>query len=305
MARIAAKSAAIVANERLLKQIREDRLPTVWCPGCGHGTILRSLLIALDRLNADPDKTVLVSGIGCSGRAPSYLSYSSVHTTHGRALAFATGIKLANPELTVIVMMGDGDAAAIGGNHLIHAARRNIDLTALVMNNSIYGMTGGQYSPTTPSGDTATTAPYGNIEPSFDICRLGMASGATFVARGTAFHARELSDLLHQAITHKGFSLVEAVSQCPIYYGRQNEMKDAGKMLLWQKEHAIRPEQAAKLSLEEMGDKFLIGVLHRSDRLEYTEAYRRVIEAARLSQGKKYRKVDLYQEHREAMGSGD
>src|SRR6056297_4012169 len=168
----------------IYKYLREDKLPHIWCPGCGHGTILNSLVRAIDDTEMDPDKTVVVSGIGCSGRAPGYLKFDTLHTTHGRAIAFATGIKLANPELNVIVLTGDGDGSAIGGNHLIHGCRRNIDHTVILFNNQIYGMTGGQFSPMTPEGANATTAPYGNIDRNFDLCSLSESAGATFVARG-------------------------------------------------------------------------------------------------------------------------
>ena len=167
------------------KTMRVNRLPHIWCPGCGHGILMRDVAQAIENCGLDPDKVVIVSGIGCSSRAAGYMNYNTLHTTHGRAIAFATGVKLANPELTVIVITGDGDASAIGGNHLIHACRRNIDLTVVVFNNNIYGMTGGQYSPTTPHGEKGTTAPYGNIDYNFDIPKLAEAAGATFTGRCT------------------------------------------------------------------------------------------------------------------------
>ncbi|MCE5196042.1 MAG: thiamine pyrophosphate-dependent enzyme, partial [Negativicutes bacterium] len=168
--------------------LREDKMPHIWCPGCGNGIVMQQVLRAIEELGLDVDKIVLVSGIGCSSRATGYLDFNTLHTTHGRALAFATGVKYANPELTVIVLTGDGDCTAIGGNHLIHACRRNIDLTTVVFNNSIYGMTSGQFSPMTPTGSYATTAPYGNIDRNFDLCKLGQAAGATYVARSTTYH---------------------------------------------------------------------------------------------------------------------
>ncbi len=173
-----------------LKYFRQERLPHIWCPGCGHGTVTGALVRAIARLKLDKNKVCVVSGIGCSSRAPGYLDFDTLHTTHGRALAFATGIKLARPDIKVIVMMGDGDCSAIGGNHFIHAARRNIGITTVVMNNNIYGMTSGQYSPMTPKGFLGTTAPYGNVERSFDLCKLAEAAGATYVARATSYHAR-------------------------------------------------------------------------------------------------------------------
>ena len=229
----------------------------------------------------DKDKTVLVSGIGCSSRAPVYVDFNTLHTTHGRAIPFATGIKLANPDLTVVVFTGDGDAAAIGGNHLIHAARRNVDLTVIILNNSIYGMTSGQYSPQTPTGAFGTTAPYGNIERPFDLCKLAEAAGATYVARGTAFHARLLPPLIEKAIQNKGFSLVEAISQCPVYYGRKNKISTPVDMLKWQKDHAVSVKQAQSMSAEEMTGKFVIGELTNSPAPEYTEEYQKIIEQAK------------------------
>src|SRR5210317_692885 len=188
------------------KYLRHDKkFPHVWCPGCGNGIVLGAMIRAIDRLAYRKDDIVMVSGIGCSGRLPVYVDFNTLHTTHGRALTFATGVKLAKPELKVIVVMGDGDATAIGGNHFIHAARRNIDLTAIIINNAIYGMTGGQCSPATPIGARATTAPYTNIEPAFDIAGLAVTAGAAFVARGTAYHAQKLHSLIAQAVKKPGF----------------------------------------------------------------------------------------------------
>jgi 2-oxoglutarate ferredoxin oxidoreductase subunit beta len=174
-------------------------------------------------MGLEKNKTATISGIGCTGRLPTYIDTNTLHTTHGRALGFATGVKLANPELTVVTAMGDGDAVAIGGNHFIHACRRNIDITAIVANNCIYGMTGGQYSPTTPHGKRGTTAPYGNVEYEFDIVSLAAGAGATFVARTSVYHVRELDKILERAIRHPGFSVVEVVSNCYTSYGRLNK----------------------------------------------------------------------------------
>ncbi|HKJ88351.1 MAG TPA: thiamine pyrophosphate-dependent enzyme, partial [Gammaproteobacteria bacterium] len=171
------------------KYLRADKLPHIWCPGCGHGTVLKSLIRAVDKSGFEKNDICMVSGIGCSSRTPGYVDFNTLHTLHGRAFAFATGVKMGNPRLKVIVVTGDGDALAIGGNHFIHACRRNIDLTVLVYTNAIYGMTGGQYSPTTPQEKIATTSRYGNIEPPFDTCKMAQASGASFVARGTAYHS--------------------------------------------------------------------------------------------------------------------
>ena len=208
--------------------MRIDHLPHIWCPGCGNGTIMRDVAVAIQELIDDPEvslnreNVVIVSGIGCSSRAAGYLDFNSIHTTHGRAIAFASGIKLANPKLNVIVLTGDGDCSAIGGNHLIHAARRNLGLTVIAFNNNIYGMTGGQYSPATPNGERATTAPYGNVDRPFDIASLATGAGASFAARGDVYHVRETIDIIKEAILHKGFSLVDVYSVCPTYYGRKN-----------------------------------------------------------------------------------
>ncbi len=262
------------------KYYRLNHLPHMWCPGCGNGIVTSATVKAIDKLGLDQDKTTIVSGIGCSSRASGYLDFDTVHSAHGRAIPFATGIKLANPELNVIVMTGDGDATAIGGNHFIHAARRNINLTVILFNNSIYGMTGGQYSPLTPLHSKAATAPYGTIERPFNVVELAKGAGATFVARGTTFHAQQLSDVIAQAISHDGFALVEAITACPIGYGRQNKSGDGANMLKWQKDHAVTAAQAAKLSAAEMADKFIIGVLHRSEAPEYTKQYDELINAA-------------------------
>ena len=212
---------------------------TLWCAGCTNGIVTRALIDAFLSLGTDTEKIVVVAGIGCAGRITSYLEYSTLHTAHGRALAVATGAKLADPDLEIVVVMGDGDCAAIGGNHLIHAARRNVDLTALVFNNSIYGMTGGQAGPTTHEGDRSKTSPFGNPEPAFDICELAWAAGATYVARGIPHAYLKLVQLIAGGIAHKGFSLVEAVSDCPTYYGRMNTKLDAAGMLAAQKEAAV------------------------------------------------------------------
>lgn len=196
-----------MASALIDKYMRESKLPHIWCPGCGNGILMRDVAQAIENLGLDKKKVVIVSGIGCSSRAAGYMDFNTIHTTHGRAIAFATGIKMAKPELEVIVITGDGDASAIGGNHLIHAARRNIGLTVVVFNNSIYGMTGGQYSPTTPRMDFGTTAPYGNIDRPFDIAALAAGAGASFAARGDAYHVQQTTKLIEQGIAHKGFSI--------------------------------------------------------------------------------------------------
>jgi 2-oxoglutarate ferredoxin oxidoreductase subunit beta len=241
------------------------------------------MIRAIDRVGYKKDDIVMVSGIGCSGRLPVYVDFNTLHTTHGRALTFATGIKLAKPELKVIVVMGDGDATAIGGNHFIHAARRNINLTAIIINNNIYGMTGGQYSPTTPYGMKASTAPYRNIEQAFNIAELAVTAGAIFVGRGAVYHARMLDKLIEKALVKRGFGVVEVITHCHTQYGRRNRMGDAVAMMKWQKEHAVRIEQAADMSEEELKGKFTIGVLVDRELPIYTEQYNLVRQQARES----------------------
>jgi len=259
------------------------KFPHVWCAGCGHGTILACIIRAIHTLELDRNKVILVSGIGCSSRAPVYVDFNTLHTTHGRALSFATGVKMAKPELKVIVITGDGDAVAIGGNHFIHSCRRNIDITTVVFNNSIYGMTGGQVSPTTPEGQRATTAPYGKVGEAFDVCQLASGAGATFVARGTAMNPRHLEKLLVRGISHQGFTVIEAISQCPTIYGRINKQGGPVEMLKWQKDHSITVESFhSKLSRGTSGKdspsllegKFLTGVFTEdNDVLEFCSNY--------------------------------
>ncbi len=263
------------------KYFRPGRLPHIWCPGCGNGVITGTIVKAIDKLGLEKDNVAVISGIGCSSRASGYLDFNTVHSAHGRALPVATGVKLADPKLNVIVVTGDGDATAIGGNHLIHAARRNIAITVVLYNNSIYGMTGGQYSPMTPYGSKATTAPYATIEHDFNITELVKAAGATFVARATTFHAQILTDLIAKGIQHKGFSLIEAVSACPISFGRQNKMGGPADMMKWQRDHAVMLPAWERMTEEQRAGKFPIGVLFETNaRIEYTEAYDQLIARA-------------------------
>jgi 2-oxoglutarate ferredoxin oxidoreductase subunit beta len=256
------------------------KFPNVWCSGCGIGIVMSAIIRAVDRMELDKDEVALVSGIGCTGRMPVYLDFNTMHTTHGRALAFATGLKIAQPGLKVVVIMGDGDALAIGGNHFIHAARRNIDLTAIVVNNSIYGMTGGQYSPTTPLGSRATTAPYGNIEQPLPICELAIAAGASFAARSTVYHAIELDHMIEQAIRKVGFSVVEAVSYCHTTFGRINKLGTPVDMMRRIKDMSVNQAVAEKLSPEERATKIVRGVLWDVEKPEYLALYERVIQRA-------------------------
>lgn len=256
------------------KYLRHDKkFPHVWCPGCGNGIVLGSLIRAIDSLELQKDRVVLVSGIGCSGRMSVYVDFNTLHTTHGRALTFATGIKLVRPELTVIVVMGDGDALSIGGNHFIHAARRNLDITAIIVNNQIYGMTGGQFSSCTPYGAYATTAPYGNIEHAFPIAELAVVAGAPFVARGTVYHAQALEGMVERAINKKGFSVVEVISTCPTQFGRKNRMPDPVSMMKYLKENAVKKEKAEAMAPEELKGRFVIGVLRDYEKPVYMEDY--------------------------------
>ncbi len=257
--------------------LREWAMPHVLCPGCAHGIVLRAFFEAVNRLELDPNKLALVAGIGCSSRLVAYADFCTLHATHGRAPGFATGMKLVRPELDVVVVTGDGDGLAIGGNHLIHAARRNVDLTCLLLNNSIYGMTGGQAAPTTPSGATASTTPYGNTETPFDSCRLMIGAGATFVARALAAEPPAMTDVMASAITHHGFSFVEILTDCPEYFGRYNGLGTGADMLTGMFRHKVDvaiplhtkgfvphlpvpPELAALRT----------GVLHQEDRAVFT-----------------------------------
>jgi len=261
----------------------KKKFPNMWCAGCGIGIVMHAIIRAVDRLGLDKDEVAMISGIGCTGRMPVYVDFNTMHTTHGRALAFATGLKIVRPEMKVIVVMGDGDALAIGGNHFIHAARRNIGLTAIVVNNSVYGMTGGQYSPTTPTGGRTTTAPYGNIEQPFPICDLAQAAGAAFVARSTVYHAIELDRLIGQAIEKKGFSVVEAVSYCHTTYGRLNKLGTPVDMMRYLKENSVKVRDPAERKPKEEEGKIVRGVLVDRDIPEYTELYDQVIEHAQAA----------------------
>ena len=266
-------------SSNLIKEyFRESKLPHIWCPGCSHGIVTRAIAKAIDELGLDKDKVTIVSGIGCSSRAPGYMDFNTLHTTHGRALAFATGVKLANPELDVIVITGDGDASAIGGNHLIHAARRNIDITTIVYNNNIYGMTGGQYSPTTPTNALGTTAPHGNIDKPFDIAQMAAAAGATYAARSTAYHTTQLIKYIKKGIQNKGFSLVEAASICPTYYGRKNKSGSPVKMMEHLKNNFVDIKIIDKLPEDKKAGKELMGEFKDVTEPEYTAEYLKLID---------------------------
>lgn len=228
---ISAAAPAVSATYSFRDYLREDGFPTFWCAGCGNGAIIGALTRALAARGIPPHEVVAVTGIGCFGKADDYLRTHCLHGTHGRAVAFATGVKAARPELSVVALMGDGDCATIGGNHLIHACRRDIGVLAVVSNNLNYGMTGGQYSATTPTGSRTSTSPLGHVEGAFDLCRLAEAAGASFVAKATAAHPVLLQRILTEALGKKGFAFVEVVSTCPTHYGRANRLGDAARML--------------------------------------------------------------------------
>ncbi|HYL20951.1 MAG TPA: thiamine pyrophosphate-dependent enzyme [Gemmatimonadales bacterium] len=265
-------------GEDLRRYLRVEMLPHVWCPGCGHGNVARGIATALERLELPLGQVVMVGGIGCSGRTPFYFNTSAMHTTHGRALAFATGIKLANPALTILVTMGDGDTAAIGGNHFIHACRRNIDLTAIVYNNATYGMTGGQHAPTAPRGTRSSTTPLGSIEPAFDLVELALAAGATYVARTTTFDFDELPRRIAEAIRHPGFAVVEVLTQCPTFHGRLNGLGDAVAMLDYERDQTAPCDEITK---DDLVGKLPLGVFRQEERPEYTHEYAALCRASR------------------------
>ena len=258
--------------------IKEKDFPLFTCPGCTHGTVINAFVRAADELKIDRSKTVIVCAIGCAGRTPTYLDFNVLRVTHGRALAFATGVKLARPDVKVIVFMGDGDALAIGGNHFIHAARRNIDITAVVFRNEIYGMTGGQYSPTTPVGSKATTAPYGMVEPSFDTCKLAASSGATYVARGDAYNVANLYVIMKKALQHKGFAVIEALTSCPVQFGRRNKMADPATMVERIRDMVVTKTAAEKMTEEELDGRFVIGEFVNTRAMELTERYAQMLD---------------------------
>jgi len=263
--------------------IKEKEFPLFTCPGCTHGTVSNALLHVAAKMNLDKADTVIVSAIGCAGRVPVFLDFNVLRVTHGRALAFATGVKMARPDIKVIVLMGDGDAVAIGGNHFIHAARRNIDLTAIVCRNEIYGMTGGQYAPTTPKGSKAATAPYGMLEPTFDVCSLAEGAGATYVARCDAYHVTHLQTTLEKALKHKGFSMVEVITSCPTQFGRRNKQPDPVEMMTKIRDITVMKEAAERMTAEELIGKEIIGeFVHRTDRQELTEVFDQLLEEQSL-----------------------
>lgn len=262
----------------LMNYLRKDRLPTIFCAGCGNGIVMNTFFKGMEMAEIDFENLVLVSGIGCSSRIPGYIKCDSIHSTHGRPISFATGIKLANPGLDVVVFSGDGDTAAIGGNHLIHGARRNINITVICINNNIYGMTGGQISPTSPEGSYGTTAPYGALERPFNLSNLVTAAGATYVARWTVAHPIQLSNSIEKALKNKGFSFIEVMSQCPTYYGRKNKLRTPIEMMQWMKTSSILKNKADKLEESELEGKIIVGEFHNKMEPEFTDKICKLLE---------------------------
>ncbi|NDV18726.1 2-oxoacid:ferredoxin oxidoreductase subunit beta [Pseudodesulfovibrio sp. JC047] len=274
-------------NEIIHQYLRHNKkFPHVLCAGCGHGIVLGTLIRSIHALEIPKDDVVVVAGIGCSGRLAVYVDFNTIHTTHGRALSFATGIKMANPKLNVITIMGDGDALSIGGNHLIHAARRNIGVTALVLNNSIYGMTGGQSSPATPLGSTTMTNPYGQLDSNFDTVELARGAGANYVARGTVFHVNKLEKIMTEAIQRPGFSVVEAITPCHTQYGRKNKFKNPVEMYKWMKKTAISVERYAELPEDKRAGRLPIGVFVERNRPGFEESYAQLRSKLQAKGGK-------------------
>ncbi len=267
----------MTTTAQVREHLRGWAMPHVLCPGCAHGIVGRAFLSAVDDVGIDPDQMAVVAGIGCSSRLVGYLDFCTLHATHGRAPSFAAGIKLARPELTVAVFSGDGDGLAIGGNHLIHAARRNIDLTVVLFNNEIYGMTGGQAAPTTSVGAIASTAPRGSVESPFDACKLMIGAGATFVARAAASEPYTLARIFADALDHEGLSFVEVLSDCPTYFGRYNKLGSGPEMLaaITRSDNRIAIPLAGKRSIPTIDPPDLppgveLGTLHREHRPVFT-----------------------------------
>lgn len=256
--------------------LRTERIPHIWCPGCGIGTAFSSSLIAMRSSGLELEKIAVVSGIGCSGRGAGYVKLDSYHTTHGRAIPFATGMKLANPELTVVVFSGDGDLFAIGGNHFMHAARRNMDLTVICVNNFNYGMTGGQAAATTPHLAKTTTTVRGNPEPPFNLPLLAYASGATYVARWTMLHTRDLTQSVQEALQRRGFSFIEVLAPCPTGYGRRNREKPLDSLKMYQDKAIVRNGAHPAEVILDFKKGITLGKFIEYDRPTFTEAYERI-----------------------------
>ncbi len=281
------KSSSTMTTPKVHEYLRMDgRFPHVWCAGCGIGIMFAALIRAIEELQIPKEKILLASGIGCTSRMPGYLDTDTFHILHGRALAAATGVKLARPDMHVIVVGGDGDMLAIGGNHFIHAARRNIGITCIVLNNFNYGMTGGQQSPTTPQEMFATTAPYGAIEEPVDICNLAAAAGASYVARTTTYNVIQMQKFIKTAMGKKGFRVIEVAAQCPTLFGRLNRMPAPKDLLAWIKNHTITKAQSEQMTPKELEDKIVAGVFADKDVEEFGERYARLTEKVRNNKDK-------------------
>ncbi|MFT7879186.1 MAG: 2-oxoglutarate ferredoxin oxidoreductase subunit beta [Sulfurimonas sp.] len=267
--------------------LRLEKMPTLWCWGCGDGIVLKSFIRAVEKLGLEKDEVCVVSGIGCSGRFSSYVDFNTVHTTHGRTVAFATGIKLANPDKTVVCVAGDGDGLAIGGNHTIHGCRRNIDMTLIIIQNFIYGLTNSQTSPTTPQGMWTVSQKAGNIDPTFDGCELARAAGASFVARENVTAPKKLEKIFVEAMKHRGFSYVEAMSNCHINLGRKNKMQSAMENLDWIDSITMPKKKYDKLSEEEQLNLLPTGILKQDTEVrEYCDMYQDIIDVHQGKRGK-------------------
>ena len=267
------------------KYLRLEKMPTLWCWGCGDGVILKAFVRAIEKMGISQDDVCVVSGIGCSGRFSSYVDFNTVHTTHGRTVAYATGIKLVHPDKLVVCVAGDGDALAIGGNHTIHAARRNIDMTMIVINNFIYGLTNSQTSPTTPKGMWTVTQKAGNIDPTFDTCDLAIAAGASFVARETMIEPKKLEKILIKAMEHKGFSMMEVLSNCHINLGRKNKMVSAMENLEWIDNISTPKKKYDAMTAEEQLNLLPTGILKQDTEAdEYCDMY---AEIQKVHQGQR------------------
>ena len=253
------------------KYLRDLKLP--FCPGCGAFNVMDAFLRAVYELGyKDLSKFVFCSGIGCSSWIPSpYFMADSIHTLHGRSIPVATGVKLMRPDLNVVVFGGDGDIVGIGLSHFVHAARRNLDVLVIMVNNMVYGMTGGQVAPTTPFGAKTTTTPYGSFEYPLDAAKLAVTAGANYVARWTTAHHSEMKEAIKKALTFKGFRFIEAVSQCPTAFGRRVGFKNAAEMVRWFKENSISLEQAEKLNEEDLAAKIVVGEFVQRQRPTLTE----------------------------------
>lgn len=260
--------------------LRTKKMPTLWCWGCGDGVILKAFIRAIDKLGWKMDDICVVSGIGCSGRFSSYINCNTVHTTHGRTIAYATGIKLANPDKKVFCITGDGDGLAIGGNHTIHGCRRNIDINHIVINNFIYGLTNSQTSPTTPQGMWTVTMKRGNIDPTFNACDLAIGAGATFVAREAMLDPKKLERVFVQGFKHNGYSFFDVFSNCHVNLGRKNKMNSAMANLEWIDSITVGKVKYDKMSEEEREGLFPTGILKQdTTKQEYTDMYKKVQEA--------------------------